>query len=133
MGLRIAMTTSLAGTRIAYAALGPSSSGRRLWSITLTFRVEQAYLHLRRLGYRSPDFTQRWPYAWCRHPMMLGLVIVFWATPRMTVGHLFFAAAATAYIAVGIRFEERDLRARLSLASGSRVDHGWRRTIGLND
>lgn len=75
--------------------------------------LKQAYRHLARLGYRSPDFTRRWLYNWCRHPMMLGLVITFWATPRMTVGHVFFAVAATAYIAVGIRFEERDLRAHL--------------------
>ena len=75
--------------------------------------LKQAYRHLRRLGYRSPAFTQRWLYAWCRHPMMLGLVITFWVTPRMTAGHLFFAVAATAYIAVGIRFEERDLRTQL--------------------
>ena len=74
--------------------------------------LKQAFRYLRRLSYRSPDFTQRWLYAWCRHPMMLGLVIVFWVTPRMTVGHLLFAVAATAYIAVGIRFEERDLRAQ---------------------
>jgi protein-S-isoprenylcysteine O-methyltransferase Ste14 len=75
--------------------------------------LKQAFRHLRRLGYRPPDFTERWLYAWCRHPMMLGLVIAFWVTPHMTAGHLFFAAAATAYIAVGIRFEERDLRAEL--------------------
>jgi methanethiol S-methyltransferase len=75
--------------------------------------LKQAYRHLRRLGYRSPEFTQRWLYRWCRHPMMLGLLIAFWVTPRMTVGHLFFAVAATVYIAVGIRFEERDLRAHL--------------------
>jgi protein-S-isoprenylcysteine O-methyltransferase Ste14 len=75
--------------------------------------LKQAYRHLVRLGYQSPSFTRRWLYQWCRHPMMLGLVIVFWATPRMTVGHLFFAAGSTAYIAVGIRFEERDLRAQL--------------------
>jgi methanethiol S-methyltransferase len=75
--------------------------------------LKQAYGHLRRLVYRSPEFTSRWLYAWCRHPMMLGLVIVFWATPRMTAGHLLYAVAATGYIAVGIRFEERDLRAKL--------------------
>ena len=75
--------------------------------------LKQAYLRLRGRAYRSPEFTQRQLYRWCRHPMMLGLVIAFWATPRMTAGHLFFAAAATAYIAVGIRFEERDLRAQI--------------------
>jgi protein-S-isoprenylcysteine O-methyltransferase Ste14 len=75
--------------------------------------LKQAYLHLRRLEYRPPDFTRRWLYAVCRHPMMLGLLIVFWATPHMTLGHLCFALASTGYIAVGIRFEERDLRAQL--------------------
>ena len=74
--------------------------------------LRQAYGYLRRLGEGAPEFTTRWLYAWCRHPLMLGLAIVFWATPHMTVGHLFFAVASTAYIAVGIRFEERDLRAQ---------------------
>src|SRR5205823_14930894 len=63
--------------------------------------------------YQSPPFRDRWLYAWVRHPMMLGLLVAFWATPRMTVGHLFFAAAGTGYVAVGLHFEERDLYRQL--------------------
>jgi protein-S-isoprenylcysteine O-methyltransferase Ste14/RimJ/RimL family protein N-acetyltransferase len=58
-------------------------------------------------------FKEAWLYAVVRHPMMLGLLIVLWATPRLTAGHLLFAAAASAYIAVGLAFEEHDLRAQL--------------------
>jgi protein-S-isoprenylcysteine O-methyltransferase Ste14 len=74
--------------------------------------LRQAYVYLRRRTYREPPFTRGGLYAWCRHPMMLGLVVTFWATPHLTVGHLVFALASSGYIAIGIRFEERDLRAR---------------------
>jgi protein-S-isoprenylcysteine O-methyltransferase Ste14 len=73
------------------------------------FGLRQAWLHARRVRYSSPPFTERGLYGRIRHPLMAGFVIVFWSAPTMTAGHLLFAAAATAYILVGIAFEEHDL------------------------
>jgi methanethiol S-methyltransferase len=91
-----------------------------LVAVAATFMVDHLdFLGLRQAnrhgsgGYLPPPFRERWLYAWIRHPMMLGLVVAFWVTPRMTVGHLVFAVAATGYIAVGVRLEERGLRTDL--------------------
>jgi protein-S-isoprenylcysteine O-methyltransferase Ste14 len=91
-----------------------------LIAIASTFMIDHLdFLGLRQAQWRStgpyeaPPFRERWFYAWVRHPMMLGLLTAFWATPRMTGGHLLFALAASAYIVVGLSFEERDLRRQL--------------------
>ncbi len=61
---------------------------------------------------REPEplkFVQPWIYRVVRHPLYVGWLLIVWATPVMTVAHLVFALLATAYILIGIQFEERDL------------------------
>lgn len=71
--------------------------------------LRQAFFALR--GAQAPSQSFRTPllYRLVRHPLMLGFLLAFWATPDMTVGHLLFAALNTAYILIGLQFEERDL------------------------
>jgi protein-S-isoprenylcysteine O-methyltransferase Ste14 len=72
------------------------------------FGLRQVWLYFRGRPYTPPPFMTRGAYRFVRHPIMVGILIGFWVTPAMTVGHLLFAAGFTAYIWIGLRFEEGD-------------------------
>jgi protein-S-isoprenylcysteine O-methyltransferase Ste14 len=73
------------------------------------FGTRQVWLNLRRKAYRSLPFHTPGLYRWVRHPLYVGWITFFWATPIMTAGHLLFAGTMTAYIMIAVFFEERDL------------------------
>jgi protein-S-isoprenylcysteine O-methyltransferase Ste14 len=74
------------------------------------FGLQQAWLHMTGRETQAPELRQPLFYRWVAHPLYAGFFVAFWSTPRMTVGHLLFALAMSAYILIAIRYEERDLR-----------------------
>ena len=73
------------------------------------FGLRQVWLHFRGRPYAPLRFATPGLYRLVRHPLYVGWLFVFWATPTMTAAHLLFACATTAYILLAIQLEERDL------------------------
>jgi len=76
------------------------------------FGLKQVHEHMQGEELSAPKFQVTGLYQYVRHPLNLGFIIAFWATPEMTVGHLIFALATTGYIFVAMVLEERDLIAQ---------------------
>lgn len=73
------------------------------------FGLRQVYLYLIGREYTQLHFATPSLYKMVRHPLYVGWLFAFWATPTMTLAHLIFALSTTAYILVAIQLEERDL------------------------
>lgn len=75
------------------------------------FGLKQVFDNLKNKPTKNLKFGTKYLYKIIRHPMMLGFLIAFWATPIMTSGHLLFSAVTTLYIFTAVKYlEEKDLR-----------------------
>jgi protein-S-isoprenylcysteine O-methyltransferase Ste14 len=77
------------------------------------FGLKQVLAEARERRYAEPDFHEPLLYRLVRNPLMVGFLIAFWVVPDMSVGRLLFVGVATAYILVGVRLEEHDLKRQL--------------------
>jgi protein-S-isoprenylcysteine O-methyltransferase Ste14 len=73
------------------------------------FGLAQAWRHFRGREAAPPKLSTPLFYRWVRHPIYSGFLLAFWAAPDMSYGHLLLSIGFTAYIFIGIVFEERDL------------------------
>lgn len=94
---------------VFWGGVGLTLASTFLVSHTDLFGLRQVWFRFQGLPYREPPFRLNAFYARLRHPLMLGFLAAFWAAPRMTLGHLVFAAGTSCYILAGTWLEERDL------------------------
>ena len=76
------------------------------------FGLQQVYARLTRRAMPAPEFKTPLLYRCVRHPLYVGLLLSLWSVPEMSLGRLLFALGSSAYIFIGVAFEERDLLAQ---------------------
>ena len=76
------------------------------------FGLQQVFARLTQRVMPEAKFKTPLLYRYVRHPLYVGLLLSFWSVPVMTAGRLQFALGFSAYILIGIAFEERDLLAQ---------------------
>jgi protein-S-isoprenylcysteine O-methyltransferase Ste14 len=84
--------------------------------------LRQAWAWYRGRPTPQPTLKTGWLYRWLTHPMYAGVLLGFWSTPHMTIGHALIASGLSIYILIARRYEERDLSRRFGPAYRS-----WRR------
>jgi methanethiol S-methyltransferase len=113
IGVPVWSVENAAGRAVLWSLFGTG------WATVLTvtflinhfdlFGLRQVWLPLIGRPYAPVSFRTPLPYRYVRHPLYFGFLLAFWMTPTMTLAHLVFALATTAYIVLAIQFEERDL------------------------
>ena len=73
------------------------------------FGLKQVLYNFQSKEMPAAKFQIKSLYKIVRHPLMVGWIVVFWATPVMTNGHLLFASTLTIYILIALIYEEKDL------------------------
>ena len=92
------------------------------WMMSSTFALDHFDLcglkqafnidFMAKMGAPLPEdkLTERAHYALCRHPIMFGILILFFCVPKMTLNHLVFSVACSTYIFFAVTFlEEPDM------------------------
>ena len=90
------------------------------------FGLRQGWLCLRGRRYTPLVFRTPGPYRLVRHPLYVGWLLAFWATPTMTAAHLLFALLTAGYILVAIQLEEADL-----IRAHGDTYRGYRERVGM--
>ena len=77
------------------------------------FGVRQIWMSIKGIKYQQVPFTKEAMYRFIRHPMMLGLLLLVWASNQMCLDHLIFSFGISIYILIGTYFEEKGLEKEL--------------------